>query len=89
MTHEEVIRQLKSLIDNSKSFISDRKEDEENAFWQADIVALDKAIQAIKIVDRIVAVVYEATNLNCEGAYSCDIDEAFEAIERIIYEVEE
>jgi RNase P/RNase MRP subunit p30 len=86
MDIEQTIKQLESLILNNKLLMYAGKDNE--SMLRADIEALDKAIQAIKIVNRIVAVVYEATNLNSEGAYSIDIDEAFEAIERIVYEVE-
>ena len=52
MTNEEVISQLESLIDNSKSFISDSKDDEENAIWQSDVEALTIAIEAVRKVEN-------------------------------------
>jgi len=41
----EVIRQLNSLIDNSKSFIDINEPD---SLWHQDIMALDFAIRTIK-----------------------------------------
>jgi len=51
MTHEDVIKQLESLIDNSKSFITAHNGPEDNAIWEADIEALTIAIEAVKKVE--------------------------------------
>ena len=54
MNHKEIIAQLESLKKNSQSFI---EKDEPNSIWQADIVALDAAIEIVrnhpKLVGRI------------------------------------
>lgn len=49
MTKQEVIEQLESLMDNSKSFIREKEDDEFNDIWKRDIQALEKAIKILEV----------------------------------------
>ena len=51
MTMDEIISQLESLKDNSKSFIGNSCIDDDE-IWEKDIVALDFAIEVLRGMER-------------------------------------